>query len=63
MCGAHNIKKAKEIPGTKETKTFLGPNSIEEMTPSHLLARKDSNSKATKLPIFSLDNTTHVNNQ
>ena len=63
MCGAHNIKQAKEIPGKKETKTFLGRNSIKEVTPSHLFARKDPNSKATKFPILSLDNTTHVNNR
>ena len=47
----HNIKKAKRLPGTKEAKKYLGPYTIEEVTPSHLVARKDPHSKTTKLPI------------
>ena len=27
----HNIKKAKRLPGTKETKKYLGPYTIEEV--------------------------------
>ena len=46
----HNIKKAKRLPGTKDTKKYLGPYTIEEVNPSHLGARKDPHSKTTKLP-------------
>ena len=31
----HNIKKAKRLPGTKDTKKYLGPYTIEELKPSH----------------------------
>ena len=47
----HNIKKAKRLPETKDTKKYLGPYTIEEVKPSHLVARKDPHSKTTKLPI------------
>ena len=47
----HSIKKAKRLPGTKEANKYIGPYSVEKVTPSHLLARKYPNSKATKLPI------------
>ena len=46
-----NIKKAKKIPGTKEEKKYTGPYTVEEVRPSHLVARKDQNTKTTKLPI------------
>ena len=46
----HNIKKAKRFPGTKDTKRNLGPYTIEEVKPSHLVARKDPHSKTTKFP-------------
>ena len=47
----YNIKKAKKIPGTKEEKKYTGLYTVEEVTPSHPIARKDQNIKATKLPI------------
>ena len=47
----HNIKKAKTLPGTKDTKKYLGHYTIEEVKPSHLVARKDPHSKTTILPI------------
>ncbi|KAI6646825.1 hypothetical protein LOD99_9154 [Oopsacas minuta] len=47
----HNIKKAKRLPGTKDAKKYLGPYTIEKVKPSHLVARKDPDSKTTKLPI------------
>ncbi|KAI6655698.1 hypothetical protein LOD99_1838 [Oopsacas minuta] len=47
----HNIKKAKRLPGTKDAKKYLGAYTIEEVKPSHLVARKDPDSKTTKLPI------------
>ncbi|KAI6661836.1 hypothetical protein LOD99_9790 [Oopsacas minuta] len=47
----HNIKKAKRHPGTKDAKKYLGPYTIEKVKPSHLVARKDPDSKTTKLPI------------
>ena len=47
----HNIKKTKKIPGRKEEKKYTGPYTVEEVTSSCLIARKDQNSKATKLPI------------
>ncbi|KAI6660753.1 hypothetical protein LOD99_10260 [Oopsacas minuta] len=47
----HNIKKAKRLPGTKDTKKYLGPYTIEEVKPSDLVARKDPDSKTTKLSI------------
>ena len=47
----HNIKKAKRLPGTKEAKKYLGPYTIEEVKPSHLVVRKDPHSKTTILPI------------
>ena len=34
----HNIKKAKRLPGTKEAKKYLGPYTVEEVKPSHLVA-------------------------
>ena len=46
----HNIEKAKRLPGTKDTKKYLGPYTIEEVKPSQV-ARKDPHSKTTKLPI------------
>ena len=45
----HNIKKAKRLPGTKDKKIYI--YTIEEVKPSHLVARKDPHSKTTKLPI------------
>ena len=36
----HNIKKAKRLPGTKEAKKYLGPYTVEEVKPSHLVVRK-----------------------
>ena len=47
----HNIKKAKKIPGTKEEKKYTAPYTVEKVTHSCLIAHKDQNSKATKLPI------------
>ena len=47
----HNIKKAKRLPGTKEAKKYLGPYTVEEVKPSHLVARKGPNNKTTKLPL------------
>ncbi|KAI6659872.1 zinc finger BED domain-containing protein 5-like [Oopsacas minuta] len=47
----HNIKKVKRLPGTKDTKKYLGPYTIEKVKPSHLVARKDPDSKTTKSPI------------
>ena len=47
-----NIKKAKRLPGTKETKKYLGPYTVEEVKSSHLVARRGGpNSKTTKLPL------------
>ena len=48
----HNIKKAKRLPGTKEAKKYLGPYTVEEVKPSHLVARKGPNNKTTKLPLY-----------
>ena len=47
----HNIKKAKRFPGTKEAKKYLGPYTVEEVKPSHLVARKGRNNKTTKFPL------------
>ena len=47
----HNIKKAKTLPETKDNKKYLGPYTIEEVKPSHLVAHKDPQSKTTKFPI------------
>ena len=46
-----NSLKLKRLPETKDTKKYLGPYTIEEVKPSHLVARKDPHSKKTKLPI------------
>ena len=47
----HNIKKAKRFPGTKEANKYLGPYTVEEVKPSHLVARKGPNDKTAKLPL------------
>ena len=46
----HNIKKVKRLPGTKKAKKYLGPYTVEEVKPSHLVARKGPNNKTSKLP-------------
>ena len=33
----HNIKKAKRLPGIKGAKKYLGPYTVEEVKPSHLV--------------------------
>ena len=42
---------SKTFQGTKEEDKYTGPYTVEEVTPSCLIARKDQNSKATKLHI------------
>ena len=46
----HNIKKAKRLLGTKDTKKYLGPYTINEVN-YHLVARKDLHNKRIILPI------------
>ena len=57
----HNIKKANKLPGTKDTKIYLRPCTIEEVKLSHLVACKDPHSKTATLPIHMYQNITHVN--
>ena len=46
------MNKAERLPGTKSTKVYLGPYTIEVVKPSNLAAYKDPHGKTTKLPFY-----------
>ena len=47
-----NIKKSKKLPGTKNELKYRGPYTVYEVTPCHLIIRKDpATTKTTKVSI------------